>query len=91
MDDSLDVSLHCWVYRSSRRDELYVYLRAKEDFDRLPEALLALLGTPELVMDLVLHKDRKLARAHVPKVMEELRTRGYYLQMPPPPEPKIVK
>ncbi len=91
MDASVNTSLHCWVYRSSRRDELYVYLRAKGDFDRLPEGLLKLLGTPELVMELVLHKDRKLARAHVPKVMEELRTRGYYLQIPPAPEPKIVE
>ena len=83
MSDSTGAPVHCWVYRSSRKDELYVYLRAKDAFGQLPEGLLRLLGTPELVMDLELHGESKLARADVQKVMEELRTRGYYLQMPP--------
>ena len=80
--------IHCWIYRSSRKDELYLYLRAKDDFAQLPEGMLRLLGTPTLVMDLELHGNRKLARVDVQRVMESLRTRGFYLQMPPVAEPK---
>ncbi len=88
MTKSKSATVHCWVYRSSRKDELYVYLRTKDGFDQLPEGLRRLLGTPELVMELELHADRKLARAEVRNVMERLRAQGYYLQMPPAPEPK---
>ena len=47
------------------------------------------MGTPELVMELDLHRARKLARVDVQKVMEGLATQGYYLQMPPPPTLKL--
>ncbi len=80
---SKSATVHCWIYRSSRKDELYVYLRSKDGFAELPEGLRRLLGTPEFVMDLELHRDRQLARADVQKVMEGLRSQGYYLQMPP--------
>lgn len=86
MNPSKPATVHCWIYRSSRKDELYVYLPAKDGFAELPEALRGLLGTPELVMDLDLHGDRKLARADVQKVIEGMRTQGYYLQMPPTPK-----
>ena len=88
MTESKPATVHCWVYRSSRKDELYVYLRTKDGFEQLPEGLRKLLGTPELVMELELHADRKLARAEAQNVMERLRAQGYYLQIPPPPEPK---
>ncbi len=86
MNPSKSATVHCWIYRSSRKEELYVYLRAKDGFAELPEGLRRLLGTPEFVMDLDLHGDRQLARVDVQKVMEGLRTQGYYLQMPPVPE-----
>ncbi len=87
MTKSKPATVHCWVYRSSRKDELYLYLRTKDGFEQLPEGLRKLLGTPELVMELDLHADRRLARAEVQKVMERLHTQGYYLQMPPAREP----
>ena len=83
MNASQPATVRCWIYRSSRKEELYVYLRSKDGFADLPEGLRKLMGTPVLVMDLELHRDRQLARADVQKVMEGLRSRGYYLQMPP--------
>ena len=83
MSSSKPATVHCWIYRSSRKDELYVYLRAKDGFADLPEGLRTLLGTPTFVMDLELHRDRQLARADVQTVIEGLRSQGYYLQMPP--------
>jgi uncharacterized protein YcgL (UPF0745 family) len=78
--------VRCRIYKSTRREEMYLYLRGEENFDDVPDALLAQLGRLELVMELDLHAQRKLARADVRKVMESLDRRGYFLQMPPAQE-----
>ena len=75
--------LTCWVYRSPRKDEMYLYLRTEDDFDSVPEALLKRFGTPVRVMELTLSPQRQLAREDVTQVMENLRSQGFHLQMPP--------
>ena len=35
---------------------------------------------------MILDPKRPLARADVSKVMDEIRDKGFYLQMPPPPD-----
>jgi uncharacterized protein YcgL (UPF0745 family) len=74
----------CWVYRSSRKDEMYLYLARKDGFEVVPDGLMKLMGRAELVMELDLHSQRKLARSEVGRVMVDLDSRGFYLQMPPP-------
>ena len=73
----------CWVYRSPRKDEMYLYLSAEDDFACVPAALLQRFGPPARVMQLTLTPQRSLAREDVAKVMENLRTQGFHLQMPP--------
>lgn len=75
--------LTCWVYRSPRKDEMYLYLSAEDDFEPVPEALLSRFGTPVRVMELTLSPQRQLAREDVNQVMENLRSQGFHLQMPP--------
>ncbi len=77
------MSLECLVYRSSRQTEMYLYLRADVAVDTLPEPLLKRLGALSEVMKLDLSPTRKLARVDVNAVIEQLRERGYFLQMPP--------
>jgi len=79
--------MRCWIYKSSRKDELYLYVREKDGFDGLPPELVALIGRPELVMDLDLDPRRTLARVDVGSVMEALESQGFFLQMPPAPRP----
>lgn len=55
----------------------------KSEFSRVPEPLLVLLGPLELVMELELTPNRKLARVDRDLLCAELDTKGYYLQMPP--------
>lgn len=76
----------CSIYRSSRVEDMYLYVDKKEDLARVPEELLKTFGKPELAMTLVLHPERKLARADVGKVLESIVQNGFYLQMPPKPE-----
>ena len=75
--------LRCWVYRSPRRDEMYLYLRTEDDFTAVPAELLQRFGAPQRVMSLDLHPQRRLAREDVAQVRAELRAKGYYLQLPP--------
>ncbi len=73
----------CWIYKSSRKNEMYLYLPRQDDFEDLPEGLMEQFGTPLAVMQLDLHPKRPLSRANVNKVIHSLDTDGYYLQMPP--------
>ncbi len=71
------------VYRSGRRQEMYLYVDAAVDLARVPEALLARFGRPVEAMSLLLAPDRPLARADAAKVLECIEDDGFYLQMPP--------
>ena len=82
-------NLPCWVYRSPRKQEMYIYLAQEDGFDTLPAALLESFGEPILVIELELSPDRKLAREDVGKVMANLRDQGFHLQMPPQLHPDM--
>jgi len=75
----------CEVFRSPRREGMYLYVERSEGLAHVPEALLKVFGTPESALVFRLTPDRPLARASAPAVLEELRERGFYLQMPPVP------
>jgi uncharacterized protein YcgL (UPF0745 family) len=77
--------MFCQVYRSSRRGEMYLYVDKAEGLERIPGALLQQFGELEAVMIVHLDGKRRLARADADEVVEEIRERGFYLQMPPGP------
>lgn len=79
----------CWVYRSTRHPETYLYLSEEDAFEQIPEGLLEHFGDPVLVIELELNPDRKLAREDVIMVMCNLRTQGYHLQLPPELKPHL--
>lgn len=73
----------CFIYKSLKKEELYLYLDKKDDFSALPEALLQSVGRLEFVMELELTPERKLAREDSAKVLAGLTEKGFFLQMPP--------
>ncbi len=73
----------CAIYKSARKNETYLYIKRKDKFDDVPESLLGLLGTLEWVMDINLEEQDKLARANIKQVCEEVKQKGFFLQMPP--------
>ncbi len=75
--------MRCHVYRSRLRPDTYVYLAEKDGFDALPEPLRQRLGVLEPALEFELTPERRLARADAATVIEALRTRGCYLQLPP--------
>ena len=82
---------NCWVYRSPRKEGMYIYLMREGAFELLPELLLQRFGKPELVMQLELHPERQLAREDVLKVLGNLQDQGYHLQLPPDIKPELYQ
>jgi len=79
----------CSIYRSTRKNEMYLYVLRADALARVPEPLLSAFGTPIHAFDMVLSPERALAREDITKVLENLDTQGYHLQMPPPEEDYI--
>ena len=75
--------MRCSVVRSSLKDFTYIYLLAGKDFDDLPDELKEAFGQPELVINLELTAERKLAYEDIKQVMHDLAEQGYHLQLPP--------
>jgi len=68
---------------------MYLYLAVEDNFEDVPELLMAGFGKPSLIMELELSPQRPLARVNVDKVMKQLDEEGYFLQMPPNLRPDI--
>ncbi len=54
----------------------------QDDFDCLPEIMRTVFGEPEFCMSFNLTKNKKLAQEDTKKVLENLKSEGYYLQLP---------
>ena len=74
--------MQAFVYKSLRKSDTYLYLRERDAFGLVPEAVLLPLGKLEFVMELVLTPERKLARVDAAVVRENLAGRGFHLQFP---------
>ncbi|PID42182.1 MAG: hypothetical protein CSB48_11675 [Proteobacteria bacterium] len=80
------VRVICSVYKSTKKEGMYLYVDKKNKLDGLPEALLQLFGQPVQVVDFLLTPEKKLAEVEAGKVLGEIREKGYFLQMPPQEE-----
>jgi len=76
--------MKCYIYRSKKKPDNYVYLNKKDNFDVLPEELKKVTGETELSFEFTLSEDKPLAREDSKKVMANLQKQGYHLQVPPP-------
>lgn len=82
--------LICAVYKSSKRDGMYLYVDKVDGLKKVPAALLEIFGRPVHAMDMPLRAGRDLAQLTGEKLREELSTKGFYLQMPPQKEDYLL-
>ena len=68
---------------------MYLYLAEPGNFDKIPKELLQRFGEPVLVIELQLDPTRRLAREDVNQVIASLRSKGFYLQLPPKLAPAL--
>ena len=82
--------MQCHVYRSSKRDDTYVYLRERDAFGLLPANIAAPLGELHFVLSVELTPERKLARDDANVVRANLAAHGFHIQFPPKVEREIA-
>ena len=75
--------MRCYVYRSARKPDTYLYVAEKDDFSKVPEALLGVFGAPQFALEFELTAERRLAQEDPAQVLGNLKERGFHLQMPP--------
>lgn len=75
----------CSIYKSSKKEGMYLYIPKKDDFSQVPDTLMQMFGKPVFVM-LIKMDGRKLAQVDIEKVKTSLQNDGFFLQLPPPPE-----
>ena len=75
--------LVCQVFRSSRKQEMYLYVDKSRGLQDIPDALMAQFGEGTPVMGLLLTPEKVLARANVNVVLADIKAQGFYLQVPP--------
>ncbi|MGM0833172.1 YcgL domain-containing protein [Halomonas qinghailakensis] len=82
--------LLCEILKSSRKDEMYLYIDKQKGLSSVPEALMETFGKPVPVLTMILTADKKLARVNAADVMSAIQEQGFYLQMPPAKEAYLL-
>jgi len=81
--------MQCVIYKGRKKPDSYLYIEREDDFSRIPEVLLNMVGRLEYVMTLELNQQLQLARVSVSELMRQLDEQGYYLQLPPTDPGKV--
>ena len=71
------------VFKSLKKLDTYLYVDKSQNFEELPSALRDSFGQYELVLEMELSPERKLARADANQVLSDIALKGFYLQLPP--------
>jgi len=82
--------MQSYIYKSLKKNELYLYLQKKDDFSDIPEPLLKSFGRLEFVMELDITPERKLARVDVNNVLLSFDEKGFFVQVPPIIIPNVI-
>ena len=78
--------IECAVYKSTKKDETYVFIPTVTPLSDLPDELLKVLGQAEMVMTLNLTPEKKMARGTADEVIKSIEEKGFHLQMPINPQ-----
>ncbi|MDC8830589.1 YcgL domain-containing protein [Alteromonas gilva] len=74
------------VYKTLKKEGMYLYVPNKDDFSAVPEPLMARFGEPQLVMMLPIAKRKTLGGVDKQKLLDAMDDPGFYLQVPPKEE-----
>ncbi len=82
------LNMYCSIYKSSKKDEMYLYVSKTQEegtdpLEVVPEVMRTAFGRATFVMHLELSESRKLARVNVLHVMDSIQNRGFFIQVPP--------
>ncbi|WP_269789698.1 YcgL domain-containing protein [Stenotrophomonas sp. Iso1] len=77
--------MQAYVYKSQRKQDTYLYLAKRDDFEAIPATLDATLSPFVFVLEVALTPDRRLAQVDAALVRANLVAHGFHLQLPPQP------
>lgn len=72
----------CAIYKSTKKEGMYLYVEKRDQFDLVPDALRNIFGKPIFVMLFNLSGSKPLIQANNQDVIEKIKEQGFYLQMP---------
>ena len=73
------------VYKTARRPQTFLYVPRDLQPDQWPRDLAELFAAPQKVLSLTLTAEQPLAAQSATVVIEAIRARGYFMQLPPDP------
>ena len=73
------------VYKTARRPQTFLYVPRDLQPDQWPSDLAELFAAPQKVLSLTLTAEQPLAAQSATVVIEAIRARGYFMQLPPDP------
>ncbi|OCG57150.1 hypothetical protein A9G38_00940 [Gilliamella sp. Imp1-1] len=71
----------CYIYRSTKKENCYLYMEHKNDFSTIPEKVMSIFGSPVFVMKVLLDGKRKFVVGTATEIEEKIKTDGFFLQM----------
>lgn len=80
----------CAIYKSIKKEGMYLYIEKRDDFSILPAPLLQAFGTPIFVMLFNLNGKKSLINTTNQEVITCIKEQGFYLQMPKQEENLLI-
>jgi len=74
--------MKCFIYSSSNKPDLYIYLAEEDNFENVPKVMYDSLGNIAFSMELDLSEKIKLARDDINVVKANLKEHGFHIQLP---------
>ena len=74
--------MNCYIYRCSRKPDMYIYLAEEDDFSNVPKEIFNSLGIISFAMELELDANKKLAREDPVLIIKNLEEHSFHLQLP---------
>ncbi|OOR98009.1 hypothetical protein B0186_09925 [Canicola haemoglobinophilus] len=81
----------CAIYKSKKKEGMYLYVAKRDFFDDVPEELLFVFGVPIFVMLFNLNGHKSLVNIDNKTVQQQILEKGFYLQMPKQEENLLEK
>jgi uncharacterized protein YcgL (UPF0745 family) len=74
--------MKCYIYSSSNKPDLYIYLAEEDNFENVPKAMYDSLGNIAFSMELDLSGKTRLSREDIDVVKANLKEHGFHIQLP---------
>ena len=71
----------CYIYRSSKKENCYLYMERENDFSHIPEKIMSIFGAPVFVMKVLLDGKRRFVVGTANEIEEKIKVDGFFLQM----------